>query len=342
MTGAVEVLPTAADAKVVNLDAFRDVPLKVVSLDAFPEATSAELLAQARDRIAQAYETATKVVLRALLPVADTLVRAKAVHEAETGTGHGKRNPDGTPSFVEVAAEALDRSPSFVERLLKLAQLDGKTREMVDGIPRLAANQDALLALAREPSPERRHLAVGAFRSGGRSAMNRVLDPGLADFERDDHDQDTTLGFFTGYQEAQQARAAAEDRDRELRRHEESRATKRRRANAKAVFESLRDGETTLDADTLERIGLTRAQCDVAVKDLIHSGLIDSTGSPDTFEALDDVVFGNQYEPAPKRTQTVRVVVPVGAQVPLKLKGVTYEVGVIVNGGGSVEVVITG
>jgi len=280
--------------KGVNLDAFEH------PVDRQPEPTSSQLLAQAKERIDTIIFRLGRAFVGALLPVADKLTRAKALYEDETGTGHGKRNPGGWKSFDEVAAEALDRSPSFVERLLKLAQLDQETRELVAEVPKLVSNQDALLALAREPIPERRHAAVEEFKVGGRSAFDRALDrPLIEPPAQESINQASVLNFLTSYNESKQVE------DEPFGYELEPKSLKQRKANAKQVFEYLADGETKLDAAGLERVGLTKAACNRAVKDLTYSGMIQSSGYlDDTFDVVNDKDITNlEIEPRRKPSE---------------------------------------
>ena len=139
-------------------------------------ADSEELLDEAKRRIDRIELRVHRAMYRALLPVADLLTQAKELYELETGTGHGKLNPHGVAPFVHVAAERLDRSPSFVDRLLRLAQLDAGTRALLADQPKLAITQSSLLALCREPDIDRRRAAVEAFRSGGSRAFKKALE----------------------------------------------------------------------------------------------------------------------------------------------------------------------
>jgi hypothetical protein len=331
---------TTAPTSVANLNVVEITDTKSVNLDGFYEVeTSGELLDQVRDHI----DDISGVVNSALLVAADTLVRARTAYEQETGTGKGKRNPDGVLTFVVVAAEKLMRSPSFVERLLRLAQLDGTTRERVAEIPKLMCNQDALLALAREPIPERRHLAVDAFKDGGRVAMNRVLNTILVDtgmaVDLDEHTQSGVLEFLSSYAEAKQAAAEAEARYRESKKYEEPKAVQQRRANAEAVFERLRGGENRLNPEALEMLGMSRSICNRAVKDLIYSDMIEATGDLDSYEVGDGKDI-THLELVPSRKQALRLTMQLGTPMRRKLAGGAYEISLVAVGDSGVEILL--
>lgn len=94
-------------------------------------------------------------LIRQTFEIADRMVAAKRQYEAETGTGHGKRNPSRVKSFVVATGEAIGRSPAFVQRILTLAQIDPESRSRLESL-RQTPSQALLLDIARETDPTKR------------------------------------------------------------------------------------------------------------------------------------------------------------------------------------------
>jgi hypothetical protein len=112
------------------------------------------------------------------LGIAADLLAAKRAYEKATGTGHGKRNPERVPAFVDVAAAKVGLSAAWVEKYVRLAvrleddvETTKQLREMTDVSFRL------VLALADEKDTARRLLAIEAHRRGGGArAMKQALE----------------------------------------------------------------------------------------------------------------------------------------------------------------------
>jgi hypothetical protein len=122
---------------------------------------------------------------RQVLAIAIALAEAKIEYEAATGSGHGKRTPEGTPSFAQEVADRSGVSRSLVEKYLRVAQLDDVTRASLVDRPELATNLSLLLRLVRADE-DSRVLALDAYDEGGRPALDAVLTPA--------HDRATSTG----------------------------------------------------------------------------------------------------------------------------------------------------
>jgi hypothetical protein len=288
-----------------------------------------QLLDQARAEVERIESVVQPAVFRALLPVADILARAKDAYEHETGTGHGRRNPDGHPPFRAVAAAAIERSESFVERLVQLSRLDEQTRDLVAERVKLVRNQDALLALAREPSTERRRLAVEAFDAGGRPAFDGVLGRLVGPVILEEIDEGAVTGFLTTYTEA---KAAAIEARKLERAYAEPKALARRRNTAEAVFAYLASGEHKIDDAARERMGVSKAACKRALDDLRACDLIQSTSYlDDTFEVFD----GRDLSQLVLDSRKPRVIVVIRSGEPpvtRKVAGGEYEFTAVTDG----------
>lgn len=290
--------------------------------------SSTHLLEEAKARIERIERIVLPAVFRHLLPVADKLVQAKEAYERETGTGHGKRNPEGHLPFRVVAARALERSESFVERLVQLSRLDPSTRELAAENAKLVDNQGALLALAREPSLERRRLAVEAFATGGRAALGRVLDALVEPVDVESVDAEAVTAFLTDYTGAKAAAIEARKTARELR---EPKALEKRRANARVVFNYLSSGECKIDDTSREQMGISRAACKRALDDLRASNIIQGSGYlGDTFEVFDGSDLTHLVLDDHKRS--IVVVLKPCEPVIRKVSGDNYEFTVVLDG----------
>jgi hypothetical protein len=93
-------------------------------------------------------------VRRECLAIGDALLAAKTEYERETGSGHGKRNPEGVTPFSELAARALDCSASLIQKYVQIAAgITAEARARIDG-SHVGANLTALLEVARQEGPE--------------------------------------------------------------------------------------------------------------------------------------------------------------------------------------------
>jgi len=142
----------------------------VEPMDAATTGPSHEMICTTISERVRDFETRT---IREMFEIADLFASAKTAYEAETKTGHGKRNPEHVPAFVEVTASAIGRSTSYVQKFCTVAGVDAKSRasllELADGSFRL------LLAVGQEPDLDKRLQAVIAFQQGGMPAVKATL-----------------------------------------------------------------------------------------------------------------------------------------------------------------------
>lgn len=132
---------------------------------------------------------------RECLAIADLFVEAKAIYETSTGTGHGKRNPEGIPSFADKMAEEIGSSASLVHKFLRIAQIDAATRLLVADNVEVSSNLTALLRVAREPDIGKRseivtHPPTITVRVRDQSAPHARARPGADQAVTGPRDQD--------------------------------------------------------------------------------------------------------------------------------------------------------
>lgn len=160
-----------------------------------------------RERV-QAFES---YILTECISLGDLFAEAKKMYEAQTGTGHGHRNPEGIPAFAEVMAKEIRRSPSYVWHYLQISKLDVGTRGLIlsGKRPEIARSITMLCALVREPDIEVRAEALKAHDEGGTKAFEQVLkeeppvveaakkDPAVQKLLKELLDPSTALGGLT-------------------------------------------------------------------------------------------------------------------------------------------------
>lgn len=147
-------------------------------------------------------------VVRELLVVADLVVAAKRKYETETGTGHGKGKASHVTPFVGALAEAIGKSPSFVQRLITISTLDAKSRAVAAELG--FESHRKILQLAREADLEKRAAVLAAYATDGDRGFDRALsepsrlavrahaDPGFAALLKQVADDKTLLGGVGG------------------------------------------------------------------------------------------------------------------------------------------------
>jgi hypothetical protein len=121
-------------------------------------------------------------VVRECLVIADLFVAAKVLYERETRTGHGRRNPEGIPSFAAMMGSRLGRSEGFVEKYLRIAKIGPDARALISEMPGAGRNLTLLLDVAREADLEKQAelLLQGGRPSAGREHLSdRNLVPVL-------------------------------------------------------------------------------------------------------------------------------------------------------------------
>lgn len=112
---------------------------------------------------------------------ADLLKKMQPIYETATDTGWGKGKMTGVPSFVEFTGDAIDRSPAYVRRLMKCAELDIGSRTLLDG--KIVSQTVLLMLVRRTDDPEQRAEALRAFFGAGYGALRAVLPPPQAAVE---------------------------------------------------------------------------------------------------------------------------------------------------------------
>ncbi len=135
------------------------------------------------DAALRGLDALTTSVLREHFRIAELFAEAKILHEQETKTGHGKRNPQSTETFVPMMARRFNRSETWVYDYLALSKVDAATRDRISGSA-IKENLAMMLGVAREPDPKRREAAIAAYDIGGSEAAKAALNRAASIEER--------------------------------------------------------------------------------------------------------------------------------------------------------------
>jgi hypothetical protein len=169
------VVPASDDAPTVA-EAADDGSKAITVTESFRTSIGDDGLQPIGVRLCDAQRKCRETVAAEVLAFAAEMLLGKREYEATTKTGHGKRNPQRVASFAKWAAELLEMSSRWVERVVRMAEsaeaepaLWGEVRQLADVSMRL------MLALSEEKEAVTRLLAVGAHRTGGAKAMRATL-----------------------------------------------------------------------------------------------------------------------------------------------------------------------
>jgi len=113
-------------------------------------------------------------ILASIFSLADELMIAKRNYERETGTGHGKANPQKTVPFVEAIGTQIGKSPSTVRTYLSIARLSDSARRAIEATRDPRWTKTALALVGRGRSHERQLQLIEAYRQGGIKKLKEV------------------------------------------------------------------------------------------------------------------------------------------------------------------------
>jgi hypothetical protein len=111
-------------------------------------------------------------IFKEVLAIGDLFAAAQRAHIRAREAA-----PESIPaSFAKSMAELLDRSPSFVEKYLRISRIDVDRRALILAHPRIASDLTAVLEVARAADVETAGNLVISYEEGGRPAFNDVLE----------------------------------------------------------------------------------------------------------------------------------------------------------------------
>jgi hypothetical protein len=114
-------------------------------------------------------------IVRNVRRIASYLKEMKPIYERMTDTGWGKRRRSAdVHSFDEEVAQRTGVDRSLIRRYCRIAQLDQRTRDRIEGRQDIEGNMTLLYRLV-QADEETRHRALDVYDKEGRAAMREVL-----------------------------------------------------------------------------------------------------------------------------------------------------------------------